>query len=127
MRRLVFEYMTMKGYIPFYDFYCRLSKKFRKLIYTQVEMLGRGDCELEPPLVYAVDIEKYKGLYELRTSSGQKTTIIIFSVDAEGDIILLHGIIKKDERATIEALEIAMERQIELDNRKALVNYDYPT
>lgn len=72
-------------------------------ISIQPDMLG-------PPLVKAFRLDRYKGLYELRTRIKQMVRIIFF-LDDDGSIVLLHGFIKNHDRATEQALELARARK----------------
>lgn len=72
-----------------------------------------------PPMVKAFQQERHKGLFELRTRINKRMTRIIFCFDAENNVILLHGFVKKQERETVPALETARARKLALAGQEA--------
>lgn len=119
--RQIFEFVTSEGKTPVSDFISRLDAKFQKKITYQLERLRNTDCPLQPPLVKAFRLDRYKGFYELRTRSKQTMTRIIFYFDPGDNIILLHGFVKKQDRATKQALETARARKLALASREAFI------
>ena len=105
----IYEYMTTDGLLPVGSFIDGLDLKIKKKIFKQMEILENNKNTLKPPHVKSFRVEKYKGLYELRTKI-KKVIRIIFYLDKEGDIVLLHAFTKKHERATEEALKTAVFR-----------------
>ena len=101
--------MSTDGLLPISCFINGLDSKLKKKIFKQLEMIENAKMNpLKPPHVKSFRVEKFKGLYELRTKI-KKVIRIIFYVK-EGEIILLHAFTKKHERATEKALEIAIFR-----------------
>ena len=121
MSRQIYEFITPEGKKPVSDFLVRLDAEFQKKISNQICRLKDYDCPLQPPLVKAFRLDRYKGLYELRTRSKQTMTRIIFYFDSAENIVLLHGFIKKQQRATNTALETAMARKLALVSREAYI------
>ena len=121
MNRQIYEFITPEGKMPVSDFFSRLDAKFQKKINYQLCRLREYDCPLRPPLVKVFRLDRYKGLYELRTRSKQTMTRIIFCFDLDGNIILLHGFVKKQERTTNSALETARVRKLSLTSREAYI------
>lgn len=119
--RQIFEFVTTEDKTPVSDFICRLDAKFQKKINIQLDRLRQWDCPLQPPLVKAFRLDRYKDLYELRTRSKQTMTRIIFYFEPGGNIILLHGFVKKQDRATNQALETARARKLALASREAFI------
>ncbi len=119
--RQIYEFITLEGKTPVSDFLSRLDAKFQKKINSQLCRLKEYDCPLQPPLVKAFRLDRYKGLYELRTRSKQTMTRIIFYFDSGDNIVLLHGFVKKQERATNIALETARARKLALASREAYI------
>lgn len=121
MSRQIYEFITPEGKKPVSDFLVRLDAKFQKKISNQLCRLKDYDCPLQPPLVKAFRLDRYKGLYELRTRSKQTMTRIIFYFDSAENIVLLHGFIKKQQRATNTALETARARKLALASMDAYI------
>lgn len=121
--RQIFEFTSLEGKIPVNDFLCRLDLKFQRKINMQLERICDMECPIQPPLVKAFRLDRYKGLYELRTRFKQTMTRIIFYFDADDNIILLHGFVKKQDRATNKALEVARARKLALASREAFITY----
>ncbi len=119
--RQIFEYKDYEGKTPVSEFLHRLDSKFQTKIGQQLERLCDTDCPLQPPLVKAFRLDRYKGLYELRTRHKQTMTRIIFQFDSDNDIVLLHGFVKKQDRATNQALEVARARKLALASRDAFI------
>ena len=105
----IWEYMTIDGLTPVSSFIKGLDFKIKKKIFKQMEILETDRNPLKEPHVKSFKVEKYKGLYELRTKI-KKTVRIIFYIDKEGNIILLTAFTKKNERATEKALATALFR-----------------
>jgi phage-related protein len=57
------------------------------------------------------------GLHEVRSSLPQGIARILFVVDG-GDIILLHGFIKKTQKTPQEVLDLAKKRKREYEQNK---------
>ena len=124
--RQIFEFTTPDGKTPVSDFLHRLDLKFQIKIGQQLERLCDSTCPLQPPLIKAVRLDRYKGLYELRTRSKQTMTRIIFCFDSADNIILLHGFVKKQDRATNQALEVARARKLALASKEAFITRKTP-
>lgn len=109
--RRICSYISPDGTYPVEDFINRQDAKMRKKLLSQLRQLQNCQFQLQPPTVKAFRLDRYRGLYELRTRIRQMVRIIFF-VNSDGDIILLHGFIKKKcDRATEQALETARERK----------------
>lgn len=108
--RRICSYISPDGTYPVEDFINRQDAKMRKKILFQLRQLQKSQFQLQPPTVKAFRLARYRGLYELRTRIRQMVRIIFF-VNSDGDIILLHGFTKKCDRATEQALETARERK----------------
>lgn len=116
--RQIFEFVTSEGKTPVSDFINRLDSKMQKKICNQLDRIRRYDCPLQPPLVKAFKLDRYKGMYELRARIKQMVRIV-FYLDSVGNIVLLHGFVKKQDRATRQALETARARQLALATGEA--------
>lgn len=116
--RQILEFVTPKGKASVSDFISKLDFKVQRKISTNLINLKNSEYPMQPPLVKTFKLDKYKGLYELRVRIKQSVRII-FCLDKSGNIILLHGFIKKEERATRKALETARARQLALAAKEA--------
>jgi len=105
----IYEYMTIDELTPVSSFIKGLDFKIKKKILKQMEILETDKNPLKEPHVKSFKVEKYKGLYELRTKV-KKIVRIIFYIDKEGKIVLLTAFTKKNERATEKALTTALFR-----------------
>ena len=118
MNRKIYNYTAPDGSDPVTDFIGRLDIKLQRKICTQLRQLENPLFNLQPPNVKAFRQRRHKGFYELRTRIRQAVRII-FVVNTDGNIVLLHGFIKKSDRATERALETAGARQLALDSGTA--------
>lgn len=108
--RRICSYISPDGICPVEDFIYRQDEKMRKKVLSQLKQLQNSQFQLRSPSILAFRLDRYKGMYELRTRIRQMVRII-FYVNSDGDIILLHGFMKKCNRATEKALETARERK----------------
>ncbi|WP_159438275.1 type II toxin-antitoxin system RelE/ParE family toxin [Massiliimalia massiliensis] len=116
--RPIFDFTDADGNAPVQEFIRKLDPKIQHKINQQLEQLQMIPCNLHPPHVKAFRLDRYKGLYELRTRINKMIRIIFF-LDNEGRIILLHGFIKKRDRSTEQALAIARARKLALASDKS--------
>ena len=117
-QRQIFDYVEPDGSRPVIAFIRQLENKLQQKVWIQLSFLERSQCELQPPLVKSFRQSRHKGLFELRVKL-QRMVRIIFLVDTRGRVILLHGFIKKKNRATEQALETAGARKLALSTGKA--------
>lgn len=111
--RQICSYIDSNGFDPTMEFICRLELKLQTKVWRQLKLLAKADCALQPPLIKAFRLDRYRGFFELRIRIRQMIRIIFF-VDSDGKIILLHGFVKKHDRATEQALETARARKLTL-------------
>ena len=84
---------------PLADFIDGLDPRLRLYFLTQLEK-----PEMKEPHFKRFSIERYRDLWELRVKS--KVLIrIIFCTLPNGDVLLLHGFVKRQKRDTMQALE----------------------
>ena len=107
LERRIYRFVD-SGSDPIGIFISRLEPKM-----PQIKVLTAPQCSFQPPLVKAFRLDRYKGFYELRIRLRQMVRII-FYINTEGDIVLLHGFVKRHERATEQALETARARKLAL-------------
>lgn len=113
MKHRILEYEHPKGACPVTEFIDDLEPKIREKTYSQLKRLQEMDCVLQPPLVKVFRVCRCKGLYELRICTSQMVRIM-FYIHTDGSIVLLHGFVKKREKATDKALDVARARRLAL-------------
>lgn len=105
---------------PVARFIDSLDPKLRdKLIRQLVELPRTPRASLREPHFKHFTLERYRDLYELR-ERGRVLVRVIFTIQADGDILLLHGFVKKQSRDTMQALEQALNILAQLRNRPEL-------
>lgn len=109
-QRRIFSYRSAEGDCPVSQFILHLEPKLRQKLKVQLNGLRDPACRMQPPHVKAFRLPRDKGLYELRAKLRQMVRIV-FCMDDSGNVILLHGFIKKEARATDQALAIARRRR----------------
>ena len=107
----VFLYVPENGESPFLRFLTVLEPKLRA-------KLVQGICSLPTtpmtePHVKHFSLERYASLYEYRARI-RIMVRVIFTLDGEGNIILLHPMVKKRDRNTMQALETSLRMLEEL-------------
>ena len=126
LERRIYRFVD-SGSDPIGIFISRLEPKMQQKIRTQIKVLTAPQCSFQPPLVKAFRLDRYKGFYELRIRLRQMVRII-FYINTEGDIVLLHGFVKRHERATEQALETARARKLALASGTAgITKLDFVT
>lgn len=90
---------------PLADFIDGLDPRLReKILLRLYSLTGLEKPELKEPHFKRFSLERYRDLCELRVKS--KVLIrIIFCLLPNGNILLLHGFIKRQKRDTMQALE----------------------
>ena len=89
-------------------FLSSLEPRMRKKLLWKLFLLSQAEhCELKEPHYKHFVLERYSELYELR-EKGKVLVRIIFTIQ-DGDIILLHPFIKRQQRDTMRALEQALD------------------
>ena len=94
MNRKICSYTELDGTVPVSEFIRRLDHKLQKKIREQLKQIENPLFNLQPPHIKAFKQNRYKGFYELRTRIRQAVRII-FILDSDGSIVLLHGFVKK--------------------------------
>ncbi len=111
--RKIYSYVERGGSAPVLTFISRLDCKTQKKVWAQLIQLKDPLFHFQSPIIKAFRQSRDKGLYELRIRIRQSVRVI-FTLDADGSIVLLHGFIKNSDRATERALEIARARRLAL-------------
>lgn len=93
---------------PVAQFIDNLEPRLReKLIRQLIELPGTPRSALREPHFKHFTLERYRELYELR-ERGKVLVRIIFTIQADGGILLLHGFVKRQSRDTMQALDQAL-------------------
>ncbi len=116
--RQLLEFIYPKGTRPVTEFVEDLEPKMQVKLIMLIRTLCNIEYIFKPPLFKAFKTPKYQGLLELRVRIKQMARVI-FYINTEGDIVLLHGFIKKHPKATEKALQIARARKLALDYEDA--------
>lgn len=90
---------------PLADFIDGLDPRLREKILLRLYFLTQLEKpEMKEPHFKRFSIERYRDLWELRVKS--KVLIrIIFCTLSNGNVLLLHGFVKRQKRDTMQALE----------------------
>jgi phage-related protein len=104
----VFFYSTQSGREPVREWLISLSKAEKKLIGEDIKTVQFG-WPIGMPVVEKLD----RDLWEVRTTLKNKIARVLFTIHA-GQIVLLHGFIKKTQKTPIEDLELAKGRMAEV-------------
>lgn len=98
-------YATTGQIAPVVSFLDGLEPKFReKLIWQIFQLSHTPRSMLKEPHYKHFSIERYQDLYEIR-ERGKILVRIIFTFDADGDVLLLKAFVKHRKRDTMRALE----------------------
>lgn len=103
----IYLYKSPDGGAPFLEFMAALDEKARKKMEFALKSMAISQGRLTEPQVKHFSIERYRQLYEVR----EKARIlirVIFALDGDGNVILLHPFIKRHKRNTNQALEISL-------------------
>ena len=116
--RGLLEFIYPEGKRPVTDFVVELEPKMQVKLLSLIRSLCSYEHIYKPPLFKAFKTPKYKGLVELRVRI-KKMARVIFYLNDNGDVVLLHGFIKKHPKSTEKALEMARARKLALDYNDA--------
>ena len=93
-------YRSDSGKEPVRDWLKSLSKEEKKKIGEDIK-IAQFSWPMGMPLIKMLR----KGLYEIRSSLGNKISRVIFTVE-DRRMILLHGFIKKSQKTPLKDLEL---------------------
>lgn len=116
--RQLLEYIYPKGNRPVSHFFEGLEPKMQVKLLMHIRALCNVEYVFKPPLFKSFKTPKYQGLMELRVRI-KRMARVIFYINPNGDIVLLHGFIKKHPKSTQRALETAWARKLALDYNDA--------
>lgn len=99
------------------DFIEGLEPKLRDKLVRQIFYLSRTPPSgLTEPHYKHFSIEKYRSLYELR-EKGRTIVRVIFTIQPNGEVLLLYAFTKRQKRDTMQALEHSLRLLAELRER----------
>ena len=110
MRYLVEFYVRENGKMPVDEFLRSLTLKQREKIARAIDLLCKYGSELHFPDVDMISGKKYQGLWELRIEFASDSFRIFYYVTIKKTAILLHGIVKKQQKTPLRDLETALNR-----------------
>ncbi|HEX7017607.1 MAG TPA: type II toxin-antitoxin system RelE/ParE family toxin [Patescibacteria group bacterium] len=108
MKYQVIFYQSPRGKYPVQEFLESLDRSTQAKVIHLVRLLENYGPYLKPPYIKKIDTY----LYELRTSG--KIAVRIFYSKKNNVFVLLHGFIKKTQKAPSKEIKIALERLKEL-------------
>ena len=119
----VFLYISPDGESPFLRFLSVMEPKLRTKLVQGIGNLAAIPEYRTEPHVKHFSLERYAALYEYRARL-RIMVRVIFTLDADGNIILLHPMVKKRDRNTMQALETSLRMLDRLKQGEAsLVEY----
>ena len=121
----IYLYKSPSGDTPFLDFTAALDEKACKKLEYALKSMAISQGRLTEPQVKHFSIERYRQLYEVREKA-RVLIRVIFMLDDDGNVILLHPFIKRHKRNTNQALEISLAMLKEINqNPDALLEYPF--
>lgn len=119
----IYMFRSSDGGVPFEEFIGKQDKKLKKKLENGFKCMLLFPDFMTEPHVKHFTIERYNRLYEYRERI-KIMAWVIFTFDQKGDIILLFGFIKKNERDTMNALEQSVKLLAAIsENPKRLIEY----
>lgn len=103
----IYLYRTPDGNVPFLKFMRVTEPKMREKLRQGLMCIAAFPDYMTEPHVKHFSIARYNRLYEYRERI-RILVRIIFTLDANGDIIILHPFVKKNDRNTMQALESSL-------------------
>lgn len=103
----VFLYISPEGESPFLRFLSVMEPKLRAKLIQGIGNLAAIPEYMTEPHVKHFSLERYASLYEYRARM-RIMVRVIFTLDKDGNIILLHPMVKKRDRNTMQALETSL-------------------
>lgn len=103
----VFLYISPSGESPFLRFLSVIEPKLRARLVQGIGNLAAIPEYMTEPHVKHFSLERYAALYEYRARM-RIMVRVIFTLDAEGNLLLLHPMVKKRDRNTMQALETSL-------------------
>ncbi len=119
----VFLYISPDGESPFLRFLSVMEPKLRTKLVQGIGNLAAIPEYRTEPHVKHFSLERYAALYEYRARM-RIMVRVLFTLDGDGNIILLHPMVKKQDRNTMQTLETSLRMLDRLKQGEAsLVEY----
>lgn len=123
--RKIYLYTAPDGTVPFLRFLEITDDKMRQKLLYALKCLVLFPDRMTEPYVKHFSIERYKNLYELRERI-RILVRIIFALDKDGNVIILHPFVKKHDRNTMQALESSLQMLDQIKaNTASLTEYQW--
>lgn len=107
---------------PVARFIDSLDARQREKVIRQLAVLPNTPrASLREPHYKHFTLERYRELYELR-ERGKVLVRIIFTIQSDGEILLLHAFVKRQSRDTMQALEQSLNILARLRERPELAS-----
>lgn len=120
----IYLYQSETGEIPFERFLAVMEEKLKNKLLLGIHNLASIPEYMTEPHVKHFSLARYSRLYEYRARM-RIMVRVIFTLDTHGNIILLHPMVKKRDRNTMQALESSLRMLDEIkDGRAALVEFN---
>lgn len=103
----IYLYQAPDGSIPFLRFLDVTDEKMREKLEHGLKCLAMFPKYMTEPHVKHFSIARYDRLYEYRERI-RILVRVIFTLDRDGNIIILHPFVKKHDRNTMQALESSL-------------------
>jgi len=116
----VYLYQSPSGDIPFARFLAVMDVKLKNKLLLGIYNLACIPEYMTEPHVKHFSLARYSRLYEYRARM-RIMVRVIYTLDAHGDIILLHPMVKKRDRNTMQALESSLRMLDELKEGRAML------
>lgn len=121
----VYLYVSRNGEIPFLRFLDVMEPKMRTKLVQGIRNLASISAYMAEPHVKHFSLERYCALYEYRARL-RVMVRVMFSLDKSGNILVLHPMVKKRDRNTMQALEASLKMLAELEQGAAsLLEYTW--
>jgi phage-related protein len=120
MRNEIVFYQKESGESPVETFVKTLPVKHRAKVYWELTLLEQYGKDLKEPYVKHLAGEEFRGLWELRIRLGSDISRIVYFTPAGNRFVLLHGFIKKTQKAPKIELAIAKKRMKDYQRRYCL-------
>lgn len=123
MKKL-YIFRSQEGSAPILEFMDALEPKARRKLEQAFMGLALGIYTFKEPQIKHFNLERYRQLFELREKA-RVVLRVIFTLDREGNIILLHPFIKRQTRNTMQALDTSLGMLEEIRRAPGLLR-EYP-
>ena len=121
----IYLYREPDGNVPFLKFLGITEEKMRHKLLYGLRCIALFPERMTEPQVKHFSIERYKMLYEYRERI-RILVRIIFTLDKDGNIIILHPFVKRHDRNTMQALESSIRALGKIDeNPDSLVEFQW--